>query len=231
MRRMSRQILRTMGALVVMIASMWQPVTAARPVVAIDTLTIRKAFAELPVSVMEILPRNARLDLLDYWAADSVGRVRNSMEGFSYLIPPASRDYIKVKLTPASVIELKILPLSKDNLLGISYTIGDEGQAHDSDLRFYNSRMQEQRRDRYIRLARVEDFLIRDGLSGKEYKELEELIPFPTVAYTFDPDGTTLHATLTIDKFMGQEDYAVIKPHLRTERVYVWNGKKYEMQK
>lgn len=208
------------------------PSLSARHTVEVDTLTMRRAITDLPVSVMEILPREARMQMANYyWKNDSIYRVRNSMEGFSYLLPPVTQNYAGIRLTPVSNLYLRRLPLGHGNMLVTAYTIGSSRQAPDSELRFYDSDLHELKRSKYIRLARAEDFLMRDSLSGKEYKELLGLIPFPTVEYILSPESNDLKARLTVGEYLGEEDYARIKPHLRTELTYLWTGRRYELQK
>ena len=50
-------------------------------------MTASEAFSSLPVSVLDLLDNSRRLDMLDYYAVDSIVKVPNTMEGVSYNKP------------------------------------------------------------------------------------------------------------------------------------------------
>lgn len=185
----------------------------------------------MPAQTLDLLTTSMRLDLLDYYRADSIYRVPNAMEGLSYLHRPLTKDYVKVQVTPVTTLTIRILPHRRDRIAVTTYTIGDSLQAADSDIRFYDSNMQELKRDKFIKLATTEDFLDFEGVDHKTRKELAALIPFPTVEYTLSPDSGELHARLTSGEFLGKETLDKITPYLRRDRVYVWTGSKFEIKK
>lgn len=198
---------------------------------AADTLTASSALVRMPAQTLDLLTTSMRLDLLDYYRADSIYRVPNAMEGLSYLHRPLTKDYVKVQVTPVTTLTIRILPHRRDRIAVTTYTIGDSLQAADSDIRFYDSNMQELKRDKFIKLATTEDFLDFEGVDHKTRKELAALIPFPTVEYTLSPDSGELHARLTSGEFLGKETLDKITPYLRRDRVYVWTGSKFEIKK
>ena len=123
-------------------------------------------------------------------------------------------------------------------------SINDTSVAADSEIRFYEAvsdnggnsgngnggySLRELPRDKFIRLVSTDDFLDLKGLSGKEQKELQALIPFPTVRYVVSPDGLTLTADLTVGEFIGKEDLARLAPYLHRERHYTWTGTKWRL--
>lgn len=203
-------------------------IEAGKTIEAADTLTAAGLFAEIPLDVLDMLSHSTRLDMLDYYAADSIYQAPNSMEGLSHL-NKVTPDFLSVSITPVSTLELKILPAKNAQIALAAYTIGDDTQARDTDLRFYDSTFSELPRDKYIKIAGLDDFF---NYRDKESKRLvEELIPFPTVRYQASPDGLGLTATLTVGQFMSADDYARIRPMMKPEVRYVWNGKKFVSDK
>jgi len=196
-----------------------------------DTLTASGALVRMPAETLDLLTTTMRLDLLDYYRADSIYRVPNTMNNLSYLHRPLTSDYLKVQVTPVTTLTIKIFPFRKTRIAVTSYTIGDSLQATDSDIRFYDSDMHELKRDKFIKLASTEDFLRLDGIDHKTRKELTDMIPFPTVEYTLYPDSGELHARLTSGEFLGKETLDKITPYLRRDRVYAWTGSKFVMKK
>ena len=189
------------------------------------------AFIEMPAQTLDLLNTSSRLDLLDYYAADSIANVVNSMDGLSHLVRPLTENYLKVQVTPVTTLAIKILPFGKQKIAAISYTIGDSLQAADSDLKFFDENMTELNRTKFITPATTGDFFNFRGVDSKTRKELLDLVPFPTVEYTFDPATEQLHARLTSGEFLGKETVKKISPYLRRDRVYNWDGKKFKLLK
>lgn len=193
-----------------------------------DTLTASDVFVSMPISVLDLLDRSRRLDMLDYYAADSIAKVPNAMEGVSFL-DKVTPDYLKANLTPVTTIAIKVLPSKSGDMVMTAYTIGDKDQAYDTDLRFFNSTYQELKRDKYIKIATLDDFF---DYPDKDAKKLvAELVPFPTVRYEPDPTGTGMTAQLTVGQFMSADDYARIKSFMRPQLHYRWNGSKFNLEK
>ena len=44
-------------------------------IVAHDTITASEAFVELPISVLDLIDKSRRMDMLDYYAADSIAKI------------------------------------------------------------------------------------------------------------------------------------------------------------
>ena len=83
-----------------------------------DSLTASDAFVRMPAQTLDILTTSMRLDLLDYYRADSIYRVPNVMEGLSYLHRPLTRDYVKVQITPVTTLTLRMMPWKRRGLEG-----------------------------------------------------------------------------------------------------------------
>lgn len=196
-----------------------------------DSITASEALIKMPANTLDILTSPMRRDLIDYYRADSIRSIPNTMEGLSQLERPLTRDYLRVRLTPVTTLTLRVLKRGKKEIVASAYTIGDSLQAADTDLRFYTAAMTELQRDKIIRLAETADFLQLEGVDKAKRKELMEMIPFPTVEYVLSPDGTGLTATLTSGEFLGRETLEKLKPYLRRVREYKWTGKRYDMVK
>ncbi len=193
-----------------------------------ENLTASTVFSELPISVLDLVDKSRRLDMLDYYAVDSIAEVPNNMEGLSHLdtVTPA---YLNVVLTPVTELAVKILPGKKEPVILTAYTIGDMDQAYDTDLRFFDADYNELDRDKLIKLATLDNFF---DYPDKETKNLvASLVPFPTVRYQPEPDGTGMSAELTVGQFMSSEDYARISKFLRGKLHYKWNGSKFNLEK
>ena len=189
--------------------------------------TAAEAFENLPIEVLDLLSKSTRLDMLDFYKVDSIYNARNTMEGISRL-KKVTPTFLSVTLTPVSELSLQVLSGKKGDLVMTAYTVGDEHQAYDTDLRFYDSQYRELQRDKYVKIAELDDFFSYPDKKTKE--RVRELIPFPTVRYELSPDASEMTARLTVGQFMSADDYASVKPYMKDELHYVWNGSKYKMQ-
>ena len=190
-----------------------------------------KFFTGMPLSVMEMISRSKRMDMLDYYEADSIYHAPNGMEGFSYL-EKVTPTYLKLSLTPVSTMSVAVLPLKNDTVYQCIYTLGSDTQAHDSEIKFYDKNYRDLDVKKYIALPGLDSFF---NISSKEKKEniskIEQSIPFPTITYSFDPETYVLTARLTTEELIGKEEYNKISGLLKAKISYIWNGKRYELQK
>lgn len=195
-----------------------------------DTLKARDVFVNLPVKTLDILSHSTRLDMLDYYDIDSIYQARNGMEGVSELVK-VTPDYLKVRLTPVSTMEIGMLHPQKKKAPSavVLYTVGGNSQAEDTEVAFFDSDLKELPAEKYLEYPDVLDFFDTDD---KKIKELiDELVPFPTIKFSFLNGSENLAGVLTVGEFMGEENFEKIKPYLKAEQTFIWDGKKYKIQK
>ncbi|MDE6007515.1 MAG: DUF3256 family protein [Muribaculaceae bacterium] len=200
--------------------------------VAKDTVfhpTASLAFLKMPATTLELLARPMREDMLAYLEHDSIYQVPNALEGLSYFNPPVTDDFLQVQVTPVTKFTIRMLPGKKTPVVATAYTVGDSTQARDTQLQFFTPDMKEIKLEKVIKIASTKDFLDTKGLSRDDRDRLLFMIPFPTVEYIFSPDGTDLKARLTAGEFLSKEVNEKIKPYLRRERVYRWDGSHYKL--
>lgn len=187
-----------------------------------------EAFTKLPPSVLEMIGKSQRLDMLDYYAADSIAHVRNAHGGESYLIS-ADSTKVEVQVTPASKLSVMVLPWRSSQLIATCYTIGDSIEAQDSWLRFFDTDFREIPSTKFIPLPQIEDFF---NVSGKERKKLEKdidtYVPFPVFLMEFPSSEPVLSISLEIKKLISKEEYDKIAPALKDEIQYRWTGSKFK---
>lgn len=190
----------------------------------------RNVFKNLNTSDLEILPRSTRLDMLDYWDVDSVYKASNVMEGLSWLVK-VTDNYLKVQITPVSSLEIKILPGKKENFVMTVYTVGDDVQAEDSSLKFYNEQLSELDSSHFITMPQLKDFFEIPKGSITKMKEIEDMIPFPTIAFNADPENNNLKARLTVEQYVNQDDWNIAKLFVKPYITLEWSKDKYKLMK
>lgn len=189
-------------------------------------ISARGVFERLQAPAIDILGKSTRLDMLDYWDADSVYRAKNALAGVSWLID-VTPGYLKVQVTPVSTFEIKILKGRDKPLAMTIYTVGGDAQAADSSIEFFAADMTLAKLDakRYFKAPELKDFFDIPKGSATDMKEIKGMIPFPTVEYSANADNDDVSARLTVGKYMDVDDYNIVKLFLKPEVTLRWNGK------
>ena len=191
--------------------------------------TARHVFEKLHSSAVEILPPSTRLDMLDYWDVDSVYKASNAMEGLSWL-EKVTPSYLKVRISAVSTFEIKILPVKKGLIAMTINTVGDDVQAQDSQIKFYNEELTELESDKFITIPQVRDFFEIPKGSTTKMKEIEAMIPFPTIAYSANPENNDLEARLTVEKYINEDDWNIAKLFFKPFITLQWKKDKYKFK-
>lgn len=191
-----------------------------------EPLSARRVFLHLAPSITELLPKSQQLDLLDYYDANSKGIVFNAKRGLSVL-DTLTNDFMELYVTPSSTLQIKVFKNKNGNDVAMTiYTVGNEGEAQDSELAFYDADMNKVDARKHFEEPKLKDFFEIPKGSLTSMKEIEQLIPFYTVAYTAAPSDNEVKATLTIKELMNIEDMRLIELFIKPEVTMVWNGKK-----
>lgn len=190
----------------------------------------RYVFEKIHTSALEILSPSTRLDMLDYWDVDSVYKASNVMDGLSWL-ENLTPDYLKVRITPVSTLEIKILPEKKGRLVMTVYTVGDDVQAQDSEIKFYDENLNPVATSKHLEMPAVKDFFDIPKGSATKMKEIEDMIPFPTIAFNANPDNDNLEARLTVEKYINQDDWNIAKLFVKPYVTLQWKKDKYKVEK
>lgn len=196
-----------------------------------DTISARRAFVEMPSKVLDLIAKDTRLDMLDFFDADSVWQAKNELEGISCL-ETVTPTYLKVKITPVSTMQIKILKDKKGNDLVMTiYTTGAEGDSKDSDVKFYSPSMTELKSADYLKMPMLKDFFDIPRGSLTSMKEIEALVPFYTVEFKASANDDNLEAVFTPGDFMTLEDQKLVNLFLKPDIKYIWDGKKFSLKK
>lgn len=190
----------------------------------------REVFEHLQTPALEILSRSTRLDMLDYYEADSIYYARNLMEGKSNLDTVAP-GYLRLHPTAVSTFEIKLLPMRGDTLIMTLYTVGAGSQAPDTEISFYNRALTSLPSHNYFPLPALIDFLDLKKKDAPDLKQVEEIVPFPTMEFNASADSNDITGRLTAGLYLSMEDRERLLPLMRDEVVFVWTGSKYKQKK
>ncbi len=194
-----------------------------------EPLTAQRVFSDAPLEVLDLLRPSVRLDMLDYYTqVDSIIAVQNALGGKSNL-ETLTNDYLKVSVTPASSLEIKILPHKKDFIAMTLYTVGGDSIAEDTKVQFFDSNLQPLPADKFLTVPSAESFF---NLKGSEITsaELAEWLPFQTFTLGAEPCDNTLTLTLTTLQTLPQETRTRLQPILSPTRRAAWTGTRFKFQ-
>ena len=59
-------------------------------------------------------------------------------------------------------------------------------------------------------------------------KEIEEMIPFPTMAFSASADSYNLTGRLTVEQYINQDDWNIAKLFVKPEITLHWKKDKYK---
>lgn len=179
-----------------------------------DALSARKVFEKIQSPALETLRQSTRLDMLDYWDADSVFKAKNEVKGESWLLDVSPR-YLKVQVSPVSTYEIKLLPAKKGDMVMTVYTVGSDTQARDSRVDFYDASLSPLDAAKYFKTPRLKDFFEIPKNADVNMADIAEVIPFKTVEYTVSPDEDVITARLTVATFLSEENRKLIEKYLK----------------
>lgn len=192
----------------------------------IDTIVPRFAFADLDINDLELLSKETRLDMLDYFDVDSIVKMPNNMGGLSW-IESLTPDFMQVHLTDASTLQLKTLGTSSGHFILMAlYTTGRMGDTQDTEVRFYDPDLNRLDGKKLLPIPSLKDLVTIPGNNRKKLEEIEKILPFHSIVFVADPVTNKLTATLSLGDILSIEDRDKIAPFLKPA-VYTWNGKKF----
>ena len=101
----------------------------------------------------------------------------------------------------------------------------------ESDVEFYDSTLNPLPKEKFLKAPELKDFTRIPKGSKMTLKEVEQLLPFFTVAYKTGASGDGLTATLELGDLLTVENSGKVMPLLSPKLSYRWNGKKFQMIK
>ena len=195
-----------------------------------DTISARRAFLELPALSLQLLPKETREDMLIYFDNDSIWSARNALEGRS-MLETVSPDYLKVRMTPVSTLQIKIFPGKKGDVVMTVYTVGNAGEGTaDSEVRFYDAQMRELDASGIFKAPELKDFFLLPKGSRLTIRDIEAQLPFYTVQLSAAGGSDSVELIFNPEDYISIEGMDMIKPYLKSPIKYSWDGKKLKKQ-
>lgn len=186
-------------------------------------------FINIPIEEIDMLSKSVRMDMCDYLLqGDSLYRVENALQGES-CFETVNRNYLRLRLTPVSLVEMRLLGNKKGNLLAMVYTVGDSVQARDSRISFLDSENKKLQNARILPKIELKEFF--SFPDKKTQKRILDMIAYPTIEYSFDEDEDVLKARLNVANSLDIEKAKEINKYLGLPLAFTWKGSKFVREK
>ncbi|MDE6460314.1 MAG: DUF3256 family protein [Paramuribaculum sp.] len=186
-------------------------------------LSASRAFAEAPQTVFPLLDHNTRLDMIDYFNSGMTTPSKNAMDGKSR-ITALSPVKLEISMTDASTYELAVLPTSDgDSVIALITTVATP--APDSQMAIFSKDWSRNLTNTAFSKPVLADWLTDEGKDN--IGEVEGIVPFLLVSYSYNPDTQKLEITNNTAKFVSPELYELVAPSLKKTMSFRWNGSKF----
>ena len=182
--------------------------------------TISQWFALLPDSVMPLLTRNNRLDLIDFKACGMEATVTNRMDGNSCM-SILTDNYLHLNYTASTDVEMKLLTLN-DSTDVICVVTTVDGTVKDSRISFYDVEWKPLDMNSFFNKPTLRDFYPANSKVIAELLWQKVDVFFCT--YHLSADTTALECRLTSIDNLFSDDKDLIMTYLgeQTFITYSW---------
>ncbi len=188
---------------------------------------MREWLVAMPDSVLPLLVKNRRLDLIDFYDAQMEAVVTNLLDGKSRL-EALTDDFVKFSYTGASDVTMKLLLVNDTtSILCMVTTMKGKSTVRDSRIAFFDELWQPLDATSYISEPIMNDFCsIQQGDSAQVVWDKLDIF-FRT--YQLNAENTELRSMLTTPDYLSADERKEVTPYLREEPLtYRWTNGKYE---
>lgn len=179
-------------------------------------------FISMPDQNIPQLENAWRKDLVDLYKSGKEARLKNTMNGFSSLDSLTS-DYLYLKATERSTIEMKLLPLvNNTNVICMVRTVN--GPVADSQVEFFTTDWEPLAVSDLFTPVDADWFIKEDtDKNSNAFQDAASRLDMNLIQYNLSPDNLTLTATYTTPLYLSKEDRKKVTPFIKdSPKVYTW---------
>lgn len=194
-----------------------------------DAQQMREVWLSMPDSLVGYLNKSKRIEAMDYRDMGLKLDVRNLLNG-NTLVDTLTADFISVKLTPSSLLQMKLLPREADTLVCVVKTVF--GPAADSSMEFFTTSWQRISPQPFAEGANpyskpVSYFVVRpDTMSVERFAELSAQFEPVLLRVEMPVSGAEMSVqieeALPLPSSLSESLKAIIK-----RRNFKWDGQKF----
>ena len=188
-----------------------------------EARTVRDFFASEPGQVFALLPRTARLDMLDYYDNGTIVKASNNM-GTDSQLDTVTDNFLRIHTSAVRTVEMRLMQWKNDTIIALVETV--ETPVKDSRITFYNKHWYQLKEIKPFKMPTMDDFIL-PTVKKDQHKEILQQIAFPLIELTFGGPGfEQLTARHGLAEFLGKEEWAKLRPYFRSTLTYhVLKGK------
>ncbi len=184
--------------------------------------TVGDIFVASTDDALNVIPQNDRAEMLAYLR--EAGRVvpTETAYGEEATLLRATDNYLKVRMSCASQIEMLMLTHKRDTVVLVVETV--ETPAPDSRIMAIDTEGTPLPLDRVFKVPQMKDFVRVTKGTKKKREDVLKSVRFPLISYTVNDSAMTLTARQNLKDFMSADDYAEIAPYLADSITYRATG-------
>lgn len=183
------------------------------------------AFTSAPDVVLPLLPKNTRLDMIDYFNSGTSIASKNKLDGEARILSLADK-VMQFTMSEVSEYQVVVLKYGKEEIIALIETL--KTPVADSRISFYNSRWEPIEKSCF-KEPDLKTWLTNEG--RKKIDDVRAVLPFLLVQYEYSREDNALILALKADQFLSKEAYSGISQWLKPTLKYAWNGKKFSLIK
>ncbi|MDR2916645.1 MAG: DUF3256 family protein [Tannerella sp.] len=183
-------------------------------------------FVKMPDDMVVQLEEAWRKDLVDLYKSGKTATLENTMQGKSTL-SKLTEDYMLLKSTEYSTIELKLLPLVNNTYI-ICMIETVYAPVADSRVIFYTTEWQRVPSDGLFTPV-VEEWFWKEDHTSLEFLDAKSRLDMYLVKYSLSEEDMILTAEYTTPQYLDEEYQGKVEPFLKTEpKIYEWKSGRFE---
>ncbi len=194
----------------------------------VDARTVRDFFIDEKGDLFIMLPRTARMDLLDYYDNGQMVAARNNLEGGSQLVA-VDGNYLSITMSDVKNVQMLLTTSGKDSVIVVIETF--DTPTKDSSIKFYDTQWNEAKNSaKLFKMPSVLDFLLPQA--SQEVRQQLQDMPFELISLSLEGDGhTTLVARHGLKQYLVDEEYAPLEKVLKPALMYSLSGTQWKPMK
>lgn len=133
-------------------------------------------------------------------------------------------DYVAIKTSEIGTLQIKLLPLiNNTHIIGVITTVCDK--ACDSRIDFYTTEWKPLSQNDLFPTKDKEWFIKKNiDRDSQEFKNIYGALDMTPIQLQFSPTDDTVTSVYTIEKYLGKDDYKLLKPYIEEEPVvFKWD--------
>ena len=184
--------------------------------------TVGDIFVASTDDALNVIPQNNRAEMLAYLR--EAGRVvpTETAYGEEATLLRATDNYLKVRMSCASQIEMLMLTHKRDTVVLVVETV--ETPVLDSRIMAIDTKGNPLPLEIFFKEPKMKDFVRVTKGTKKKREDVLKSVRFPLISYTVNDSAMTLTARQNLKDFMSADDYAEIAPYLTDSITYRATG-------